>query len=235
MEENKRKTVLAIFAHSDDELSVAGTLANHSANGDDVYLAFLTKGENASTVKGTSDEIKRKREEHTKKISSLLGVTVRYLDFPDSKIEHNVEGGYKIAELIKEIRPEILISWTKYSNIGGGHPDHRNTAELVFDAISYARYKNGASKFEPYREYISYYTYLNRAERVSSQVVYVDVSEQVDKIMKFIEIYKEAYGDWPVKDYKMGQMAFFGRQAKVKYAEAFEKVMSGRPASKLLE
>lgn len=234
MEQSNKKTVLAIFAHSDDELGVSGTLANHAENGDDVYLAFLTKGENASTVKGSAEEIRKKREEHTKKISELLGVKVRYLDFKDSKIEHNVQGGYKVAELIKEIQPDILISWTKYRNVGGGHPDHRNTADLVYDAISYARYKNGESEFKPYRKFINFYTYLNQEDHITAQIQYVNVTKQAEKIRKFIQIYKEAYGDWPVEDFKFGQLAYFGRKAGVRYAEAFEKVMSAQEAPKLL-
>lgn len=229
-----KKTILAIFAHSDDELSVAGTLANHSERGDDVYLAFLTKGENSSTVIGNSDEIKQKREEHTRKISELLGVTIKFLDFPDSKIAHTVENGYKVAELIKEIRPNILISWTEFQRLGSGHPDHRNTSKLVLDAISYARYKNNNSPFDPYREIYSFYTYLNLHEKPSSQISYVDVTDQIEKIRKFIEIYKEAYGDWPVEDFKFGSMAYNGRLAGVKYAEAFEQVMTSGPAPKFL-
>ena len=47
-ETRKPKNVVAIFAHPDDEASVVGTLANHSEKGDNVYVIFLTRGENAS-------------------------------------------------------------------------------------------------------------------------------------------------------------------------------------------
>ena len=105
MEINKpKKTLLAIFAHSDDELGCVGTMANYSEAGYNVVLAFLTKGENASTLTGDAQEIIEKRKKHTKSIESLLGVTVRYLDFVDSNIENTVENGYKVAEFVKEIK-----------------------------------------------------------------------------------------------------------------------------------
>ena len=62
--EGKKKIVLAIFAHPDDELACAGTMANHVDAGDAVYLAFLTYGENASTIKGDAPTIKERRLAH---------------------------------------------------------------------------------------------------------------------------------------------------------------------------
>ena len=54
---NPKETVLAIFAHPDDELTTVGTLANHSQRGDRAILAWLTYGESATTIEGT---LKRK-------------------------------------------------------------------------------------------------------------------------------------------------------------------------------
>ncbi|MHA2092977.1 MAG: PIG-L deacetylase family protein, partial [Candidatus Kariarchaeaceae archaeon] len=103
------KRVLAIFAHADDELGCAGTLANHTSMGHEVVLAFLSKGENSSTVTGNPDEIKQKRKDMTSKIEEILGVSVRYLNLEDSKIAYSVENAYQVAELIKEIRPGVII------------------------------------------------------------------------------------------------------------------------------
>ncbi|MHA2249996.1 MAG: PIG-L deacetylase family protein [Candidatus Kariarchaeaceae archaeon] len=234
MESNSdQKRVLAIFAHADDELSCAGTLANHAQEGHQVTLAFLSKGENSSTVVGSPEEIKQKRREMSRKIEEILGVTVRFLDFDDSKIAYNVENAYKVAEVIKEIQPHILITWNKYNRIGAGHPDHRNCSDLVRDAISYARYKNNNSKFAPYRELFNFYMYHN-PDNPRVQLEYVDVTNQEETIRNFIEIYKEAYGNWPVKEFKFGSLAMYGRLAGVKYAEVFEVIARGSSTPKLL-
>ncbi len=232
--ETEKKIVLAIFAHADDELNCIGTLANYADDGHMVYLAFLTKGENSSTVKGNSEEIVKKRKEHTEKIENLIGVKVRYLDFEDSNIAYTVENGYKIAELIKEIRPQIMITWSKYESVGGGHPDHRNCADLVRDATSYARYKRNGSNFPPHRERIDFYTYVDFSSNNNTQLVYVDVSHQAERINDFIDIYREAYGEWPVGEFKQGSMTMNGLQARVKLAEVFRLVMRGTPVGKFL-
>jgi len=58
MSEKKSKplNVVVVFAHPDDEASVIGTMANHNERGDNVYAIFLTRGENASSLKGTPEE-----------------------------------------------------------------------------------------------------------------------------------------------------------------------------------
>jgi len=229
-----KKTLLAIFAHSDDELNCVGTMANYSDAGHNVVLAFLTKGENASTLKGNAQEIMEKRRKHTQSIEKLLGVKVRFLDFIDSNIENTVENGYKVAEFLKEIKPDIIITWSKFDRVGGGHPDHRNCSDIVRDAISYARYKRNGSNFEPYRETIDFYTYTNPMQNSSNRLTYVDITDQVERIKDFINIYKEAYGDWPVDDFKQSSMISNGLQSGVKYAEVFEVIHQASPSSKFL-
>ncbi|MHA2501470.1 MAG: PIG-L deacetylase family protein [Candidatus Kariarchaeaceae archaeon] len=233
MSENSKR-ILAIFAHADDELGCVGTLANHADAGDEVTLLFLTRGENATTVMGNNDETMAKRQAHTDKISELLGVTIRFLDFPDSNIPYTVDGGYKIAEVIKEIRPHVIISWNQFTNMGAGHPDHRHTASLVFDAINYARYTRNDSPYEPFRDPISFYRYRNDQANARYSIQYVDISHQSDKIEQFIQIYSEAYGDWPVKKFKFTTARYYGYQLGVELAESFEIVNRVESIPKLL-
>ncbi len=233
--EKESRRLLAIFAHADDELGCVGTLNNHVQAGHNVTLAFLSKGENSSTVTGTPEEIKTKRKEMTRQIENILGAKVQFLDFIDSKIAYSVENAYKIAELIKEIRPNSIITWNKFARVGAGHPDHRHCSDLVRDAISYARYKNENSDLEPYRDLINLYMYYNPDSAISAQIEYIDVSEQEEVIKQFIDVYKEAYGNWPVSQFKFGSLTLYGRMAGVKYAEVFEVVMRSSITRKLLD
>ncbi len=227
-------TLLAVFAHPDDELNCAGTLINHSEKGDNVHLLFLTKGENSSFLDGNPEERANKRKEHTKKIEELLGVTVHFLDFPDSHVAVTVENAYELAEKIKEIRPNGIITWNLPNRPGAAHPDHRACSRLVFDSIHYARYRNQNSPYEPWREPVSLYQYYDPQVDQGCQVYYVDVTDHVKQIYKFIEIYQEAYGDWPIKKFKETLMRSFGREANVEYAEAFKIVVNTAKAPKTL-
>lgn len=226
--------LLAVFAHPDDELACAGTLINHAKKGDEVHLLFLTKGENSSFLGGTPDDRARKRKAHTEKIEDLLGVKVHFMNFPDSRVEVSVEGAYAIAEKIKEIKPKGIITWNLPERYGSGHPDHRACSKLVYDAMHYARYRKEDSPFEPWREPASLFQYHDPSVDTWSDMVYVDVTDDIEKIYKFVEIYQEAYGTWPVKEFKENMMKVYGRVANVDYAEGFKVVIRSFSAPKTL-
>ena len=223
--EHKPLNVVAVFAHPDDEAGVIGTLASHSERGDKVYAIFLTQGENASSLCCSPEEIIEKRTGHAREIEKILNAEYRLLDLPDSGVHPSVENAKKLAEHFKEIQPDIIITWTQSEQLGIGHPDHRYTYQITLDAISYARYKDGNSKFEPHRKTVALYTNYFQYNPNLGKPFFVDVTKQVDKIMQVLDVYAEAYGQWPVKKYIMAQLTMNGRMAGVEFAEAFHKVL----------
>ncbi len=226
--------VVAVFAHPDDEAGAVGTLINHSDKGDNVYVILLTHGENASSIKGTHDEIKLVRQGHVNQIEKIVGAQYRLLDFPDSGVFPSVENAKKLAKIFKQLKPDIIITWGKSEGIGVGHPDHRYTYDIVLDAISYARYNNDEDNLEPHRKPVSLYTPFIGMDSGMDNSVFVDVSHQYDRIMKFFDIYEEAYGEWPVRAYKISGMLMIGRLGFSKYGEAFRKIL-WRKARDLLD
>ena len=223
-EENKKLNVVAVFAHPDDEAGVIGTLANHADRGDNVYAIFLTRGENATSLCCSPDEIIKVRTGHARQIEKILGAEYRLLDLPDSGVQPSIENAKKLALHFKELKPDIVITWSQAPNLGIGHPDHRYTYSITLDAISYARYKNDKHKFPPHREPIGLYTNYFAVGN-PDKPFFVDVTNQYDKIMAVLDVYIEAYGQWPVKQYITAQLAMNGRMAGVTYAEAYNKIL----------
>ncbi len=233
-EEHDKLTIAAVFAHPDDELNVVGTLMNHSDNGDDVYVIMLTQGENASTIPGSKEDIILTRKGHAAQIEKIIGAKYIFLDIPDSGVFPSVANAKKLAKVFKQIKPDIVITWHKSKMLGVGHPDHRYTQDITIDAISYARYKNSDDEFPPHRKPISIYTYLSFDNQDHFGATFVDVTPQIDRIWKFIEVYEEAYGKWPVKEYKKASLVLFGSLGSAIYAEAFAK-LEWRKAKKYLD
>lgn len=230
MTKNEQKeplNIVAVFAHPDDEAGVIGTMANHSERGDNVYAIFLTKGENASSLCCSPEEISEIRTGHARKIEKILNAEYRLLDLPDSGVRPTEENARKLAEHFRELKPDIIITWTQSEQIGVGHPDHRYTYQIVLDAISYARYKSTESKYEPHRESISLYTNYFYENEKFGKPFFVDVSTQLETIMKVLDVYKEAYGEWNVQEFVKVQLAMNGRAAGVQYAEAYHKILWG--------
>ena len=227
MLENKNEplNIVAVFAHPDDEAGIIGTMANHSERGDNVYAIFLTRGENASSLCCKPEEIMEIRAGHAKKIEKILGAKYRLLDLPDSGVSPSVENAKKVAEHLKELKPDIIITWSQNEQLGTGHPDHRYTYQITLDAISYSRYKNEESKFQPHRKAISLYTNYFATGNVLMKPFFVNVSSQMEKIMEVLDVYLEAYGQWPVKEYIKAQLRMNGSIAGVPYAEAYNKIL----------
>ena len=135
--------VLAVFAHPDDaELLVGGSLIRGVDRGERVGILDLTQGE-----KGTrgSAEI---REREAQEAADLLGVTLRRnAGLPDSGLDTSNESKIRLAGLIRELRPRVVVThWLE-----GRHPDHYAAARLVRDASYLAGLKNLDAPGEAFR------------------------------------------------------------------------------------
>ena len=82
-------SVLCIVAHPDDEvLGVGGTLARHSAEGEDVHVCILSDGVTSryDDKSAAQDEIERRRD-RARRACEILGATVSCYGFPDNSFD----------------------------------------------------------------------------------------------------------------------------------------------------
>lgn len=119
--------VLVIAAHPDDaEIFAGGTLLALKKLGRKVGVLDLTRGE-AGTY-GTP-EIRKKELESA---SRILGLDAREtLDFPDGGIENTIGNRLRVIEVIRKLRPKILLSFRPNTR----HPDHHHTGEIARDVL----------------------------------------------------------------------------------------------------
>jgi LmbE family N-acetylglucosaminyl deacetylase len=130
-------TVIAVWAHPDDEITAAGTLARLAHDGAKVTLVYLTHGEGAHFTGYSRDQLYALRPEEAKAAGKALGVgDVVVLDYGDGKLPAADAAKAKadLAALIAVRRPSTVFSFD--DRVGYyGHPDHaqagRWTAELV--------------------------------------------------------------------------------------------------------
>ena len=97
--------VLAIAAHRDDvEETCGGSLLRMAARGLRTAILDLTQGE--AGTRGTAEDRARVAAE----AASLLGVGWRQaLDLPDGAVENTLENRIKIARVIRQLRPRVVI------------------------------------------------------------------------------------------------------------------------------
>lgn len=126
------KTLLAIFAHADDETTAGPLLAKYARLGVTVKLALVTDGRGGN---GGSEEQKIIRAAEAQCSTEKLGIDPPILmEFHDGTVAddvRNVKGA--IVALFEEIQPDIVVTWGPEG--GYGHKDHRMVSAIVADVF----------------------------------------------------------------------------------------------------
>lgn len=127
------KTVLAIFAHPDDEITVAPLLAKYANEGATVKLAIVTDGRYGGSEPG--DELAATRALEALCSTASLDIDDPILmEFVDGEVSENInQVKAAIAALFAEIEPDVVITWGPEG--GYGHKDHRLVSTLVTDVF----------------------------------------------------------------------------------------------------
>lgn len=135
-------TILAVFAHPDDEIGVGSTLACYSDAGICTVLACASRGE-AATIYcedcATHETLGEVRTRELECACQHLGISeLRWLDWPDGGIKDlpRDEAVRQAVQLIREIRPQVIL--THPENGLYPHPDHLAVWEIVRAAFTAA-------------------------------------------------------------------------------------------------
>ena len=118
--------ILALAAHRDDvEQTCGGTLLKMARRGYRTGILDLTRGEMGT--RGSAEDRAREAGEAAK----ILCASWRdALDIPDGQVENTWENRLKVARVIREQRPRVVILpyWK------GRHPDHYTASILGYEA-----------------------------------------------------------------------------------------------------
>jgi bacillithiol biosynthesis deacetylase BshB1 len=228
--------VLAIAAHRDDvEQTCGGTLLKMAQMGHRTGILDLTRGELGT--RGSADDRAREAEQ----AAAILKVSWRNaLDIPDGRVENTWENRLKIAQVIREQRPRVVILpyWK------GRHPDHYTCSVVGYEACFLAGLtklqvageleKTGKSAGKltahaPHRPYKIVYATLYYDIRPS---FVVDITDQFETRLDSIYAYKTQFSDqeagkadFPanaeIRERVASMARYYGLLAGVKYAEPF--------------
>ena len=135
------KTILAVFAHPDDEaFGTGGTLARCAGEGHRVALVCATRGEVGEISDdrlATPETLGQVREQELRCAAAKIGVSeLIFLNYRDSGMAGTPENRHpkafinvpaeqvvaEIVRIIRKVKPQIVITFEP--NGGYGHPDH---------------------------------------------------------------------------------------------------------------
>ena len=135
MENHKKRCILAVFAHPDDETSVGPLLAKYAGEGHEVYLVSLTSGERgaAHTNIPPGEQLGSIREGELRCAAERLGIHQPFLlRFQDQGMCGPVvmeQAAERLRAVIGQTRPDVLITFGP----GGvtGHLDHIAATDIT--------------------------------------------------------------------------------------------------------
>lgn len=224
-------TIFACFAHPDDEIGCLGTLSNHVEKGDKVVLAWTTSGEMASHFEGMSfSEVKKIREDQGKEVGEIIGCETLFLGYGDTSVRATRESALKMAKVIAKVKPDAVITWSMNTR----HPDHRGTAQILYDATTYARIPKITEPLDPYRPPLSVPMFMYFEEISPLPIVYIDVTNSFEKVKKVATLYGDFYGWKQVNEWIDVGRRSNGMKCGVKYAEKFNVLSRYLPVEKYL-
>ncbi|MFF5518473.1 PIG-L deacetylase family protein [Streptomyces coeruleorubidus] len=155
-------SLLAVFAHPDDEsLTAGGTLARHAAAG--ARTAVVTATWAADTARAA---------ELAEALRILGAGKPRLLGYADSRVPRSAPGRPRLCDApldeavgglvaqIREFRPEIVVTHDAYGGLTG-HEDHVHTHRVTLSAVHAAGlerlYPDAGEAWQPSALYLSTY------------------------------------------------------------------------------
>ena len=216
--------ILAIAAHRDDvEQTCGGTLLRMQAQGLKTGILDLTRGEGGT--RGSAEDRAREAAD----AASILKVSWRdALDIPDGRVENTYENRLKIVEVLRTLRPRVVILpyWQ------GRHPDHYTSSILGYEACflsGLSKLETGRSDHTPFRPYKILYASLYADVRPS---FVVDITPFAETRFQALMAYRSQYAQQPtgvglfvpeadIRERTFAEASHYGTLAGVRYAEPF--------------
>ncbi|MCF6508990.1 PIG-L family deacetylase [Blastococcus sp. MG754426] len=131
---------LCVLAHPDDvDFGSAGTVATWTAAGTEVTYLIVTDGDAGGFDDTPREQMGPLRRAEQTAAAAEVGVTdVRFLGYPDGRLELTLDLRRDISRVIRQVRPQRVLTSSPerfWERIGASHPDHMTVGESTLRAV----------------------------------------------------------------------------------------------------
>ena len=191
---SEQLSLMAIYAHPDDEQGVSGSFAKYARQGVNTSLICATRGEVGEIAPGvdaTPETLGQVREAEMRCAAAKIGLRHLYmLDYRDSGMVGTPENADKtnlhqadlmevtarVTKIVREQKPQVITTFDPWG--GYGHPDHiqiHKAALMAFWMAGDARYfpeqlTNGVEVWAPSKLYYNVWS----SDRFKSYIEYLN-------------------------------------------------------------
>jgi LmbE family N-acetylglucosaminyl deacetylase len=141
IEDSEIERILCVTAHPDDvDFGSAGTIARWTAEGIAVSYCIVTDGDAGGFDPAVPrEQIAAIRQAEQRAAAAQVGVSdVRFLGYPDGRLEVSLGLRCDIARVIREVRPQRVLCQSPERNLHRvypSHPDHLAAGEAALCAV----------------------------------------------------------------------------------------------------
>jgi len=231
-------SAMTILAHPDDaEFGCGGTLATWARQGAEITMVVITDGSKGNADRSiTSQQLVVMRKEEQDRAARALGVArVVNLGYEDGVLQPTIALRRDIARVIREHKPEIVITGDPDSRFGGdfyiNHPDHRAAAEAALYGIFPA-----AGNFNFYPELLAEGLEPHQIKEVwveewGGGSTFVDITDAMDAKIAALAEHKSQFDIKDVEEFVRKWSAETGEKYGVGHAESYRKITIERDRS----
>jgi LmbE family N-acetylglucosaminyl deacetylase len=227
------EVLMVIGAHAGDAEVMAGAVAvQHVHDGGKAVIVHLTLGERGHGRLSEREYALQKADE-AQAFGRVVGAEVVVLPYKDSELEATDEAKLRVCDVVREYRPDVLIThWS-----GSIHRDHAVCTSIVEEALFYA----GLPSVQ--REHPAHNVGLlcfgeNWEDPVGFQPeLYVDVGAAYEtwvQAMRTYELFGGSISSFPYLDYYQSLFRLRGIEVGRQRAQAF-MMPPGPPRRQIVE
>lgn len=212
--------IVAIGAHTADmEFSAGATLLKHARDGWDAHIIHLTLGEKGNPNLSPEEYGEQKKRE-AEAAAKILRVTPHFLPYSDGELTVNDEITQRIAKLLRQLQPQVIITHWRNSIHNDHIATHHITRRAIFIAANPHFDLDGLPRLSGARLY-----YAENWEDAEGfrPFVYVDIGDVFsdwERAFKSFAIGR-GEGDFPYWDWYCSCTRIRGIEIGVMYAQAF--------------
>lgn len=186
------KRILVIAPHADDEiLGVGGVMARNIAEGNEVYVCVVTRGEEPLFTKELVDKLRAE----TLAAHKFLGITKTYfLEYPAVMLEGVPR--YKLNQSIMDVVSEVEPDEVYIPHSGDMQKDHQLVNEAVMVAVR-PKYTHKISAVYAYETLSETEWNIPNTVNAFIPTVYVDIGSYIETKKKALAYFATQVSDFP--------------------------------------
>ena len=215
---DRQHHIMVVGAHCGDaEVMAGGIVAKYTRNGHKASIVHLTAGEKGHRTLPPEEYAEQKRRE-AQAAAEVLGADVYFLPYKDAELPVNDEVIYQLADLIRQVKPTIILTHWKESI----HKDHTNTSLIAEDARFYAALPAIKRELPAHGAWGFFYCENWEDPYGYEPDIYVDISDVFDvyvEAMQQYELFRGGISSFRYIDYYKALAVMRGCLANCQYAQ----------------